>query len=101
MPIYVSSTHVQDASPQIERHHFDYIPQHDAPGPVQARFHSESTVCSSAGIPTLNQGREENLRQLAARYLCHPDAQVGMVSMEAGDAGRFKIVIMLESDEVF
>lgn len=45
--------------------------------------------------------REENLRQLAVRYLCHPDAQAGMVSMEAGDAGRFKIVIMLESDEVF
>lgn len=58
---------------------FGYIPQHNAPGHVQA----------------------EDLRRLAIRYLHHPDAQVGMVSLGAGAAGRFKVVITLESNVIF
>ena len=63
---------------------FDYVPQHhNAPGLVQAAFPHE--------IPTPNQAGAENLRRFVIRYLHHPDAQVGMVSMEAGPAGRFKV----------
>jgi hypothetical protein len=61
---------------------FGYIPQRNAPDPVQA----------------------EDLRRLAIRYLHHPDAQVGTVSMgagQAGAAGRFKVVITLESNVIF
>ena len=52
-------------------------------------------------VPTPNQGGAENLRRLASRYLHNPGAQVDMVSMEAGAAGRVKVVIVLESDDVF
>jgi hypothetical protein len=31
----------------------------------------------------------------------HPDAQVGVVSVEALATGRFKVVIILESDGIF
>lgn len=85
--------------PQInpERNPFGYVPQHDAQGPVQAAF----PHLFVHRVPTLNQGGAENLRRLAFRYLYHPDTQVGMVSMEAGAAGRFKVVIVLESDGIF
>jgi hypothetical protein len=76
-----------------ERNPFDYVPQHNAPGLVQGNFPHQ--------IPTPNQAGAENLRRLAIRYLHHPDAQVGMVSMEAGAAGRFKVVIVLESHDAF
>jgi hypothetical protein len=33
--------------------------------------------------------------------LHHPDAQVSMVSMEVGAAGRFKVVIVLDTNDVF
>ena len=78
-----------------ERNPFDYVPQHhNAPGLVQAAFPHR--------IPTLNQAGAENLRvrRLAIRYLHHPDAQVGMVSMEADADGRFKVVIVLESHDI-
>ena len=62
------------------------------PGLIQAAFPPR--------IPTPNPAAE-NLRRLAIRYLQHPDAQVGMVNMEAGAAGRFKVVIVLESHDIF
>ena len=37
------------------------------------------------------------LRRLASRHWYHPDAQViGMVSVEAGTAGQYEVVITLE-----
>ena len=85
--------------PQVnpERNPFGYVPQHDAQGPVQAAFPHPFVH----RIPTPKQGGAENLRRLAFRYLYHPDTQVGMVSMEAGAAGRFKVVIVLESHDIF
>ena len=75
-----------------ERNPFGYVPQHNAPGLVQVAFPHP--------IPTPNLAAE-NLRRLAIRYLQHPDAQVGMVNMEAGAAGRFKVVIVLELHDIF
>ncbi|KAF8462235.1 hypothetical protein DFH94DRAFT_699820 [Russula ochroleuca] len=81
----------------IERNPYDYVPQHNAPGRVQAAFPHPLVH----RIPTPNQAGAENLRRLAGRYLHHPEAQVGMVSVEAGAAGRFKVVIILESHDIF
>ena len=77
-----------------ERNPFDYVPQHNAPGLVQGDFPHPYRM------PTLNTAGAENLRRLAIRYLHHPEAQVGMVSMEAGAAGRLKVVIVLESHDI-
>ena len=74
-----------------------YVPQHNAPGPVQPAFPHPFVH----RIPTSNQAGAENLRLLAIRYLHHTDAQVGMVSVESGTAGRFKVVIILESHDLF
>jgi hypothetical protein len=76
---------------------FGYAPQYNAPGPVQNAFPHPFVH----RVPTPNQGGAENLRRLASRYLHHPDARVGMVSMEAGAAGQFKVVIILESHDFF
>jgi hypothetical protein len=81
----------------IERNPFGYVPQHNAPGLVQVAFPHPFVH----RIPTPNQAGAENLRRLASRYLHHPEAHVDMVSVEAGVAGRFKVVIMLESHDVF
>lgn len=81
----------------IERNPFGYVPQYNAPGPVQAAFPRPFVH----RIPTPNQAGAENLRRLASRYLYHPETQVGMVSVEAGLAGRFKVVIVIESHDVF
>ena len=70
---------------------------HNAQGPVQGGFPHPFV----RRIPTPNQGGAENLRRLASRYVHHPDAQVGVVSVEALATGRFKVVIILESDDVF
>ena len=43
----------------------------------------------------------ETVRRLASRYVHHPDVQVGVVSVEALATGRFKVVIIFESDDVF
>jgi hypothetical protein len=79
----------------LEHNPFGYVPQDHVPDPpVQPAFPH------AYWIPTPNQARAENLRRLASRYLHHPDAQVGMVSMEAGAAGQYKIVIILGLDDV-
>ncbi|KAF8482598.1 hypothetical protein DFH94DRAFT_680642 [Russula ochroleuca] len=80
----------------LERNPFGYVPQNNAPGPVQAAF----PHLFVHRVPTPNQAGAENLRRLASRYLHNPEAQVGMVSMEAGTAGRFKVVITLELNDV-
>ena len=81
----------------LERNLFNYLPQHNTPGPVQAAF--PHSFVHQISIP--NQGGAENLRRLAIRYVHHPDAQIGTVSMEVGDGGRIKVVIVLESQTVF
>ena len=81
----------------LEHNPFGYIPQYNAPGPGRAAFPQPFIH----RIPTPNPGGAEDLRRLAIRYLYHPDAQVGTVSMEAGPAGRYKVVIVLESHDIF
>jgi hypothetical protein len=90
---------VQDVSLQvdIERNPFGYVLQNNAPGLVLATF--PHPFVHQTPIP--NQAGAENLRRLARHYLHHPNAQVGVVIMEAGAAGRFKVVIILASRDVF
>ena len=94
--IHLSQLHVHDVPSQVnpERNPFGYVPQHNAPDPVQSAFPHSHWVL------TPNQAGAENLRRLASRYLHHPDAQVAMVSMEAGAAGRYKIVITIGLHDV-
>lgn len=51
-------------------------------------------------MPTPDQSPAANLRQLALRYLRHPDSQVDLVSIGAGAAARCKVVIVLELGDV-
>ena len=76
---------------------FGYGPQNNAPDVVQAAFPHPFVH----RIATPNPAGAENLRRLASRYLHHPDAQVDMVSVEVGAAGRFKVVIVLDSNDIF
>jgi len=76
---------------------FGYAPQNIAPGLVQAAFPHPFV---HHRVPTPNPAGAEDLRRLASRYVHHPDAQVGTVSMEVGAAGRFKVVIVLESNDI-
>lgn len=80
-----------------ERNPFGYVPQHNAPDPVHAAFPRPFVH----RIPTPDQAGAESFRRIASRYLHHPGAQVIMVGMEAGTAGRFKVVIVLESQDLF
>lgn len=48
------------------------------------------------GVPTPNQPRPEDLRQLASRYWYHPNARVGMVSVEGDTAGQYRVMITLK-----
>ena len=84
----------------LERNPFGYVPQHNAPRPVQPTFAHPFFVHRT---PTLNQAPAgaESLRRLAIRYLHHPGTQVDMVTMEAGAAGRVKVVVILDSHDVF
>jgi hypothetical protein len=71
-----------------------YAPQVIVPpvlDPIQAAFPNLPPHQAAAGQPAA-----ENLRRLAIRYVHHPDSQVDMVRMEAGTAGRYKVVIVLE-----
>jgi len=76
--------------------HLGYAPQHVAPGPAQAAFHPPFVYQA----PISGQLREDNLRQLARRFLHHPDSRVNIVRMRPGAAGRFEIVIVLEASDV-
>jgi hypothetical protein len=86
-----------NAPVNLERNPLGYVPQHNAPDPAQAAFPHPFVH----RIPTPNQGGPEHLRRLASRYLHHPDAQVGMVSMEVGATGRIQVMIILESYDLF
>ena len=68
-----------------------HVPQHVVPDLPQAAFPHQFVH----GIPTPDPPRPENLRSLASRYWYHPEAQVGMVSVEAGTSGQYKVVITL------
>jgi len=83
-----------------ERNRFGYVPPHAAPGPVQAAFphHDPFVNRIPTPAPPLQAGAE-NLRQLASHYLRHPDAQVSMVTMEAGTAGRIKVAVIFETPD--
>ncbi len=76
-----------------ERDFPGHIPQHVIPDPPQAAFPHPF----DHRIPTPNQQRAEDLRQLAGRYWYHPNGQVGMVSVEASTTGRYKVIIILET----
>jgi hypothetical protein len=73
-----------------ERNPFGHGHQHNAPGPAFPHPFVHR-------IRTPNQAGAENSRQLASRYVHHPDAQVRMVYVEVAAPGRFNIVIMLDS----
>jgi hypothetical protein len=81
-----------------EHNPFGRVPQHhvvpDPPQPEAAFPHPGPFV---HGIPIPDQPRPEDLRQLASRYWYHPDAQVGMVSVEKGVAGQYEVVITLKT----
>jgi hypothetical protein len=81
----------------MQRNPFGYDHQHNAADPPQAVFPHPFAY----RVPTPNQGGAENLRRLASRYLHHPDAQVGVVSMEVGATGRIQVMILLELHDLF
>jgi hypothetical protein len=91
---YLSWTHFQYDPPQMNqgRDLLGHFPQHVVPDP-QVAFPNLSVH----DIPTPNQPKPEDLRRLASRYWYHPDTQVGMVSVEAGTNGQYKVVITLKT----
>jgi hypothetical protein len=77
---------------------FGYVPPHVAPGLVQAAFPRPF----DHRIPTPDpppQAGAENLRQLARHYLHHPDAQVRIITMEVGTAGRVKVAVIFDTPD--
>ena len=83
----------------LERDPFGFVPQQNTPSPVPA-----SATFPRLFVPRVHPPdptRAENFRRLASRYLHQPDAQVCSVHIEETTAGRFKVAIILESDEVF
>ena len=90
--------HVRDFLPQVnlEPNSLGFGPQHNAVGVPAAVPHP-----FIYGNPIPNQAGAESLRQLAFRYLHHPGAQVSMVSTGTGAARQFKVVIILQSPDIF
>jgi hypothetical protein len=81
-----------------EHNPFAHVPPHDAPGLVQAAYPHPFVH----RVPTPDPPRQagaENLRRLVSHYLHHPDAQVSMVTMEAGTAGRIKVAVIFETPD--
>jgi hypothetical protein len=76
-----------------ERDLIGHVPQHVVSDPPQAAVPDLFVH----GVRTPNQPRPEDLRQLASRYWYHPGAQVGMVSVEGGSIGHYKVVITLKT----
>jgi hypothetical protein len=76
-----------------EHNPFGRVPQQVVPDPPQADF--PHLFVHDIHIP--NQPRPEDLRQLASRYWYHPDAQVGMVSVQAGTNGQYEVAITLKT----
>jgi hypothetical protein len=90
---YVSYILIQDVLRQVNQGRDIFGHDHVVSDPPQAAFPHQSVH----GIPTPNQPGPEDLRQLAGRYWYHPAARVGMVSVEAGTTGQYKVVITLET----
>lgn len=65
------------------------------PASYQAAFPRPSTHQT----PVLGQPAVENLRRLASRCINHPDSRIDVVRVEPGTAGRYKLVIVLESSD--
>jgi len=80
-----------------ERDFFSQVPQHVILDPPQAAFPRSF----DRRIPTPNQQRAGDLRQLASHYWFHTNAQVGMVSVEASTTGRYNVMIILETPDGF
>jgi hypothetical protein len=78
--------------PQVNQERDLFGHEHVVPDPQAAFPHP-----FVHGIPTPNEPRPEDLRRLASRYWYHPDAQVGMVSVEEGTTGQYKVVITLKT----
>jgi hypothetical protein len=79
---------------EIQGHnHFqiDYAPQLPVPGPARAELPDPWAY----NAPVRDYPPVDNLRRLARRYL--DNSQVDMVRIEPGHAGRFKVVITLET----
>ncbi len=73
-----------------ERDFLGHAPQHVIPDPPQAAFpHQFDHI--------LNRNeRTEDLRSLASRYWYHPNSEVGGVSVETSNTGRYKVMIILD-----
>jgi len=70
------------------------VSQHAARGPDPAVFHDPFVhQIPAAGQPL---AAAENIRQLASRYLNHPDSRVDMFYMEPGAAGDCDVMIKLK-----
>jgi hypothetical protein len=80
-----------------EHNPFGYVPPHLAPGFVEAAF--PYPFVYRVASPDPPQARADNLRRLAGHYLHHPDAQVRMITMEAGTAGRIKVAVVFETPD--
>ncbi|KAH9968315.1 hypothetical protein BGW80DRAFT_1339041 [Lactifluus volemus] len=83
-------------APEIQGYnHFqvDQALQLPVPGPAGAELPDPWVY----NAPVRDYPPPDNLRRLARRYLDYPDSQVDMVCIEPGHAGRFKVVITLET----
>ncbi|KAH9962633.1 hypothetical protein BC827DRAFT_202582 [Russula dissimulans] len=91
----------QPNPPQNQGHGpFGYgqAPQHVARGPDPAAFHDR--FFHQMPAPGQPLAAAENLRQLAGRYLNHPDSRVDLFYMEPGAAGDCDVVIILKMPNV-
>ena len=75
---------------------FPYPPPYLAPDPARVAF----PHLFVNQVPAPDQPGAERLRRLAGRYLNQLDSQVGRLCMEPVAAGRFKVVIELETSDV-
>ena len=81
-----------------EHNPIGYVPPHDAPGLVQNAFPHPLVQRIPTPYPPPQAGTE-NLRRLVGHYLHHPDAQVSMVTMEAGTGRRIKVAVIFETPD--
>jgi len=72
---------------------YGQAPQHVARSPDPAAFHQMPA-------PRQPLAAAENLRQLAGRYLNHPDSRVHLFYIEPGAAGDCDVVIILKMPDV-
>lgn len=80
-----------------EHNPFGYVRPPVAPGLVEAAF--PHPFVSRIRTPDPPQARAENIRQLAGHYLHHPNAQVRMITMEPGPAGRIRVAVIFETPD--